>query len=283
MKEKTKKRLKIILIVCISLIFFAGSVLGVLCWGVAYTAKHWEYFRPTYEKINIDPLLKKQERTEEDYRTLYEQTGLTRLGIDGLLEDNNTYQIKRIQDAFFKDYEVYPDHFAAFTYIEEIQADIPFAALEDGDIIVSATTRVSWWRYGHAALVVDGEQGLIAESTSPGTISRITSITVFDSLANFMILRPNFSQEIKAEVVRYAKENLIGLPYDMFAGILSSKYSGQQPKGLQCAHLVWYAYRNFGMELDSTGGAVVKPQDMALSPHVELVQNFGFDLDKLWS
>ena len=45
---------------------------------------------------------------------------------------------------------------------------------------------------------------------------------------------------------------------------------------------VWYAYKKFGIDLDSTGGAVVKPRDIANSNQGEVVQAFGFDLDKLW-
>ena len=40
--------------------------------------------------------------------------------------------------------------------------------------------------------------------------------------------------------------------------------------------------KKFGFDLDSNGGWLVKPQDMALSKHVEVVQTFGFNPDTLW-
>ncbi|MCI8790350.1 MAG: hypothetical protein HFH92_14885 [Lachnospiraceae bacterium] len=45
--------------------------------------------------------------------------------------------------------------------------------------------------------------------------------------------------------------------------------------GTQCAHLVWYAYRNFGYDLDSDGGFVVTPDDLYHSDLLELVQIYG--------
>jgi uncharacterized protein YycO len=76
---------------------------------------------------------------------------------------------------------------------------------------------------------------------------------------------------------------MIGIPYRLTTGILYKKYDENGLRYSQCAHFVWYAYKKFGIDLDSNGGAIVKPQDMALSPQVELVQAFGFDFDKLWS
>lgn len=49
-----------------------------------------------------------------------------------------------------------------------------------------------------------------------------------------------------------------------------------------CSHVLWYAFKQFGINLDSNGGLLVMPRDIARSPHLELVQNFGFDPEKLW-
>ena len=40
--------------------------------------------------------------------------------------------------------------------------------------------------------------------------------------------------------------------------------------------------RRFGIDLDSDGGCIVKPQDMANSPYMQVVQIYGFDPEKLW-
>ncbi|MBO7297699.1 MAG: hypothetical protein J6U60_01475 [Clostridia bacterium] len=283
--ETRKKRTwqKRLLVILCAVLFFVGAVLGVLGLGVVYTEKNWDYWSPNYEKIDILPLLQKDERTEEDYRILYEQTGLTKIGIDGLLAEDKMERILKIQAYFFSKPALDVVHFAPFTYLEEVDGVAPLALLEDGDILVSATTRVSWWRYGHSALVVDGDDGVILEALEPGSKSRCSQASTMANLSNFMILRPKLDKSLRKEVAEYALENLRGVPYRLTVGVLSKKYNPDTIKGTQCAHLVWYAYKKFGVDLDSNGGGIVKPQDMALSAQVEVVQAFGFDLDKLWS
>ena len=80
-----------------------------------------------------------------------------------------------------------------------------------------------------------------------------------------------------------AKEELVGIPYSIAAGVLSPKYA-EQLQSTQCAHIVWYAYQKYAnIDLDANGGWVVTPQDIFLSDQVEVVQYYGFDPDKLWS
>lgn len=273
-----------LIVVVLSFVVFVSAVLGVLQLGVVYTERSWKYWSPNYEKTDILPILQKESLTEEDYQTVYRQTGLTRLGLDGLLQQRNYNQVLQIQEYYFQKHEVTSEYFNPFTYLETLDEFATFGAVEDGDIIVSATTRVSWFRYGHAALVVDGKNGVLVESTMPGQKSGFNDINSFAYLANFLILRPKVDAETKANVVAFAKEKLVGLPYQMTTGIFTKKYApGKEIKTTHCAHLVWSAYRKFGIDLDSNGGLVVKPQDMALSNKVELVQTFGFDPDRLWS
>lgn len=286
MHKPTKKRgriWRVLITLVLCLCVFATTVLSVLQLGVLYTARNFEYFTPSYQKIELAPILTKAELSEEDYQTLYRQTGLTKLGIDGFLERGDLDGIVAVQNFFFEKHDVTVDRFAIYTYLEEIEEYAPMAVLEDGDILVSATTRVSWWRYGHASLVVDGENKHILESLAPGYESEINHARTFACLANFMVLRPKLDKEKRAEIALHAKENLLGIPYRMTTGIFTKKYNPDELKGSQCAHLVWYAYKQFGIDLDSTGGLIVKPQDIANSPHVEVVQAFGFDLDDLWS
>ena len=275
--KKTKRRLA----VWIAVLTFVVSALAFLQAGCVYAERSWTHFYPDYAQEDILPILEKAELTDEDYELLYRQTGLTKLGIDGLLAEGNVDRIVEIQHYFFKKQTVYIDHFNPYTYSEEINDIIPMARLEAGDILVTATVRVSWLRYGHAALVVDGDEEMVLESMSPGSKSTFNSASDFSKLANFMVLRPKVDEETKAEMVEYATQNLLGKPYRFTLGIFYKKYP-ETLRVSQCAHLVWYAYKKFGYDLDSTGGGVVKPQDMVRSEHVEVVQAYGFDLDWLW-
>lgn len=280
--QKSNKGWKTVLIVFCCILLFACAVLGALQLGVLYCRNTWSQWSPNYAKEDISALLYKENLTEQEYDTLYRQTGLTKLAINDMRFDaSGRNRILRIQNFLFQPHEVREEKFAPYTYMNEMDEFATIARLQDGDIIVTSTTYVSWWRYGHGALVVDGERELLAESLSPGTNSKLTNADNFTYLANFIVLRPKASAEIKKQVVTYAKENLLDIPYDMVTGILNKK-NPEKLKGTQCAHLVWYAYKKFGIDLDSNGGAIVKPQDMFLSEQVEVVQAFGFDLDRLW-
>ena len=283
--EKQPKRngWKTVLIIFCCILIFACAVLGVLQLGVIYCRNTWEQWTPNYAKTDISGLLTKETLTDEEYDVLYRQTGLTKLAIDDMRGDTQgRMRILDIQDFFFEKHEVKEDKFAPFTYMNEMDVYGYMAELQDGDIIVTSTTYVSWWRYGHAALVVDGKSETLLESLSPGTLSKLTGAWNFTYLGNFLVLRPKVSKELKAQIVAYAKENFLNIPYDMVTGILNKK-NPETLTGTQCAHLVWYSYKKFGVDLDSNGGAIVKPQDMFLSDQVEVVQAYGFDLDTLWN
>ena len=129
---------------------------------------------------------------------------------------------------------------------------------------------------------MDGANFRIAESLEPGAVSAMDSASTFTNIANFLVLRPKLEQSVKTEIAQYVKENMLNVPYRLTTGILTKKYDENFPNS-QCAHFVWHAYKKFGVDLDSNGGAIVKPQDIALSDKVEVVQAYGFDLDKLWS
>ena len=280
-KRKTKRHKRWIAV--LSAVFaFTVVVLAVLQLGCVYTERTWDYWQPNYDKVDIETLLTKERLSIEDYELLYRQTGLTKIAVDDMrVSEFGKAQILGIQNSFFSKYPIKSRLFSVFTHMDEIEGFTQLCPLKDGDIIVSAATRVSWWRYGHAAIVVDGEAGTIAEAISPGTKSKLSSAFTFTNLANFIILRPKADEALKKEIAAYVKAEMIGIPYRLTTGILTKKYQ-EELTASQCAHFIWYAYKKFGIDLDSTGGRVVKPQDIALSNHVEVVQVYGFDLDKLW-
>ena len=281
-KENNKGRRKRWLAVLCAALLFILAAFGMLQLGCLYTDKTWSHWQPNYPQEEIGVLIEKQVLSEEEYAVLYRQTGLTKSAIDDMrTSEEGRAQILKIQQAFFAKYPIKNKLFTLFTYMDEIEGNVPLCFLKDGDIIVSATTRVSWWRYGHAAIVVDGPSGIIAEAISPGTKSKISGADTFSNLANFLILRPKAEESLKEQIADYVVSEMIDVPYRLTTGIFTKKYQ-EKLHTSQCAHFVWYAYKKFGIDLDSTGGRVVKPHDMALSDLVEVVQVYGFDLEKLW-
>lgn len=275
-KRSWKKIVAITLVVIFSLCAFAFAF-AEISFRVAH---NWRQWTPNYEKQNISIILEKDELTDSDYELLYAQTGLTKLGIDGLRESGRLNQILNIQNAYFADYTVTEDTFAPYTCIETIDGQIPNAAVEPGDIIVSNTTHVMGFRLGHASLILS-ENGMTLEAFAIGTESELADISAFTTTASFMILRPKFDKEERQAVADYAREELVGVPYSFFRGIFTEK-NPKKLKNTQCAHIVWYAYKQFGYDLDSDGRGLVTPQDLANSKHVELVQVYGFNPKKLW-
>jgi hypothetical protein len=270
-------------VITLSVIVGLLAVLGCLQLTVVYAENSWTNWYADYGKENIGAIVQKKEKTDEDYELLYRQTGLTKLGVDGLCARGQYERISKIQNFYFRNHEVECNPFIPYTYLEKLKDGYgPLCVLEDGDIIISATTHSFFMRVGHAVIVVDASKNEVAESLCPGMDSKIVDANTMTGLANYMVLRPTkIPEEIRKKSALYVKKHLIGLPYDLTVGVLSKKFS-EKPKSTQCAHLVWYGYKKYGYDIDANGGLIVKPQDIFKSEYFEVVQIFGFDPQKLW-
>lgn len=267
-------------IVCTAIISMVLIV--ALCMQIDFViADKIECWHPSYAKEDITEVLRKPELTDDDYGFLYKQTGLTRTGITRALARgySGEVRIKKIQDDFFEEHKVKNAKYAPYVCTDYIDKYVSNIYLETGDIIVTSSTHISGVRIGHAGLVTDGASETVLQANAYGSLSRLSSATIFNNRANFIVLRPKdgvADTDIKEAVAEYALNNLVGIPYEGLAGLLSDKYSKDKT---QCAHLVWYAYNQFGIDLDSNGGPLVTPNDLARSDKLEVVQIFGFDID----
>lgn len=277
---RTEKGNKKICVAILSVFLAVVLLLGVMQLGVFYQTASSSHWKPNYEKIDILPLLEKTERTEEDYEVLYKQTGLTKLAIDDFLANGDKMRVQVVQNKYFEEYKTVTTSFAPFTFVEEIDGNAVLAPLQDGDIILTYSVFTSFFRYGHCALVVDAKNEILVECVSIGEDSEEASTYLFTNYTNFLVFRPKMCEETRKEVAIYARNMLVGLPYNFTTGVLSEKFK-DAPTVSQCAHLVWYAYKRFGLDLDANGGAIVTPHDLAKSPNLELVQSFGIKPDTL--
>lgn len=168
---------------------------------------------------------------------------------------------------------------------------IDASMLEPGDILITFDSNIPGWHGGHAALVVDAGKGEILEATCIGSDSVRCSLERWGDYGSFAVLRlQGAGIEERQEIADYAARRLTGLPYRLTAGIFpraAEKVSlGLETLGLgtgewgdeedsvygtHCSHLVWYAYRHFGYDLDSDGGLIVTPGDLYRSPELERV------------
>ncbi len=241
---------------------------------------------PSYPREDISALLTKQTWTEDDYETLYLQTGLGRSALDEMKGDDE--RILSFQDALFYEGEL-AHEIVAVTTKRDVFADASYRAplvdLQDGDVLVTSTCHTLGWRNGHSALVVDGARGSLLESVSLGIPSTVNTFgsNWFRYGTNFLVLRlKGASAEERAEIARTARERLYDIPYSLTVGFLSPKDQGETPQGTHCSHLVWQAFHYFGYDIDSDGGALCSTHDIANSDLFEVVQVFGFDPVKLW-
>ena len=266
---------------------------------------------PTMEKANIGPLLSQAEHSETQLQLLSAQTGLHPQSIQSLLNQGRGQELLQIQQQYYAPIQIKALHSTPLT-ISEVLVDargdicygMPLVDVQDGDILLTKNSRFLGWRNGHAALVVDAEQGLLLEAIMPGTNSKINPISKWSTYPSFLVLRlkeeytqstANKEPDLPKQIADYAETQLVDVPYLLVAGILERSFSergstveavgqtAEQPaklskalKGTQCAHLVWYAYKQFGIDLDSDGGVIVTPFDIQNSEYLDIIQTYGY-------
>lgn len=289
-KVKTKKSpLKRLLIVIVCIVFFLAVVLAFLFISDA-VAHSMARVVPDYE-MDADGLIAvldkdRDDWTDEDYDFVYRQTGLTRAYFDSEDRVDKTFILNCQADLYFT---AEPDHDSDFFWSShDYFPDKYFhmVDLKEGDVLVSASVHTMGWRNGHAALVISGGSSggsRIAEAVAVGTDSRTSGTGWFRQAASFMVLRPKIPAEQAEEIAEWAYENLIDVPYSLFTGIFYPKDQTDNVQNTHCAHLVWQAYKAFGYDIDTTGGPVVSPKNIANCDLFEVIQVNGFDLDDLWS
>lgn len=284
MKQRVKKFFTVSLAVILSLFGLLTTV--VLFLTVSDTvAESTARVLPSYERLDLSSVLRKDVWTDSDYDLLYHQTGLGAEALDELKSDPAA--IVKFQDALFYEGKISHVEIGPITYRDVTDYFAPLAPLHKGDVMVSSVCHTMGWRNGHAALVINPETGTLLESVEPGTNSRLSRSgdTWFQRSANFMVLRLKEQYRAAvdpAELAEDARNNLRNVPYSLLVGIFSDKNQGREMEATNCSHLVWQAFKNFGFDIDADGGPVCTSRDIAASPYFEVVQVYGFDPDKLW-
>lgn len=276
----------IIIAACIFLIIGSIAVSTALTEPYAHIA-------PDYPKIDIAQVLSQEQLSKADYELLYYQTGLGKPAIDELKASlpDSTQRILQFQKKFFSDIKYICEKNSPISREESVVDEngryingAELAPLHNGYILVTKSSHTYGWRNGHAAIVVDTAQGLTLESVVLGTDSCVQSFEKWTNYPNFMLLRlkgasPKLLNEIALSALKYLND----IPYDFTVGILSSKFSeAGEISRTHCSHLVWEAFRLFGYDLDSDGGLIVTPKDIANSPYLEVVQVFGVNPKEIW-
>ena len=274
---KSRKAIKIILIV-VSVLILLTVTMGITT-ITCHSKRRW---MPDYEQVELDEILNKSEFSEADYEVLFNQTGLTKIGVDRVVNKYGKIKLKEFQESYYKEREVQHLWISPVTCYDQFEKLVPFSPLEDGDILISDTTHLSFWHCGHAELVVHGSVNQTLYSMGYGYPSEVGNCLDFFQRVNFLILRPKLDKELIDQITEYAESNLQGISYQATIGYFNKKFPDTL-KSTNCSHLVWYAFKKFGIDIDTNGGPGAYPYDLIDLEHFEIVQVFGFKPGELWS
>lgn len=296
-----------------SVIFLTILTLFLFLYNWVAEAVPQAHISPQAERQDIHPILEQSQITEEQLTILSEQIGLHPDVISKLLMQGRKQELLQLQQHYFTPVHIETLNTTPLTISEHLvdeqgrrTAGMPLVDLQDGDILITKNSRFLGWRNGHAALVVDAEKGLILEAIMLGTVTKLSPVEKWSTYPSFQVLRlkdehalkdesakkpDNGAESLPKKIATYAEENLTEIPYHLHAGIFERSFSsglktvqaaGQEElaettlKGTHCAHLVWYAYKQFGIDLDSDGGLIVTPNDIRNSDYLEVIQSFGY-------
>lgn len=276
--------------------FLWGNLLlvSIIAWTVS--CEPLAHRQPKYKQINqseLKSILAKPFLKKEDYQKITAQTGFSAKLIQALKDAGREDEIYTAQQLFFQPVKIRCKTGTILTREEYIidESNNPIMGMkipmvEEGDILVTNCSHCLGWRNGHAGIVVDADKRLLLEAQVLGKPSCLTSLEHWQYYPSFLVLRlKDADKQTRQAIAEYAKTKLIDIDYHLTAftnktmpqTILSDTLlKDEKPiSGTQCAHLIWYAYYQAGYDLDSDGGYIVTPADLAESPLLEVIQFYG--------
>ena len=229
---------------------------------------------------DISNYYEKSELSENEYIEIFKQTGVSPYAYNELKSINKLYMLDMLHKMYFNKPDIEQKYLCfPFTTMEyNISQKTPIISVKDGDILVNLSTSTLDWRHGHSAIVIDAEKDKTIEHTLVGGVSQEGSVSSWSTQPRFVVLRYE-DEEVVSKVVKYAKENLLGVGYNIFVGIDGKKDKSDEKKkyASNCSHIVWQAFKSQGIDIDSNGGLFVTPEEIALCDKLKVVQIYGID------
>lgn len=254
--------------ICLVLTMYSSSLLYI---------EPMAHIYPRAERCSLENIERKSPEalTESEFELIFRQTGLGKAAVMTLPDLG---RLQYYQNCYYSETEYIRFANSAFSgeeYVEYPNVSLDF--IEKGDILITHSSSVFSWRNGHAAIVIDAENGLTLEAVVIGEKTSIQNIEKWRHYPNFLVLRlKNADPKLRSDIADTARELLCEKPYRLLTGVLSPKYSDRDNiTGTQCAHLVWLAYAYYGYDIDSNKGLIVTPRDITESNLLETVQSFG--------
>lgn len=265
---KTKKGIIITVLVLLAVFLIIRHIM----------AENSVFYNVPYEKVNITDTLNKDSLSDDDYMLIFEQTGVSPSAAKELVNSGDTDILEQLHNLYFNAPVSQKNHIAYPFTLEERNKDrvTPLIPLKKGDILVTFNTRTLDWRHGHCGIVLNDTGTQLLEHMSIGEVSCVTDAFYWGKYPAFIVLR--YSDEKVAEkAADYAHENLVGIPYSIFAGIAKKDKTGEETPTSHCSHIVWQAFKSQGADIDKNGGLLVTPRDIAMSDKLQVVQIYGLN------
>jgi len=266
----SNKKIRIFIIVVSIVLLY--TMLGIYNYSKSY-------YTPDYPMEDISDIFIKEDITDRDYEKIFLNTGVAQIASKELIDSGNTTLLRFLNSYYFKK-PLYKNKYIAFPVTaNELNEGIrtPLVPLKKGDVLITFNTHTLLWRHCHSAIVVDDKGEEILEHIAVGHKSRISPSQRWGVYPGFMILRYKDSNVAK-KAADYARENLDGIDYNVFAGLIDKdKSKNDVVDSSHCSHIVWQAYKAAGYDIDSDKGSIVTPYDMAMCDDFQLVQIFGIN------
>ncbi|QHI73188.1 hypothetical protein [Aminipila terrae] len=270
-------------------------------------------YRPDYKKDSLNYIFEdirttgkfgqdqnnKLELTEDEYKEIFRQTGLGKPAVDYMIENDKNYEkeMKSFQKIFFNGYPYTCAKIGVLTYNERMRdkngeyiKGHEIVDLEPGDVLVNLSTHTMGYRHGHCAIVVTkpkkGEEARTIEAIYMGEPTEYQTTSKWRSCPTLVHLRISkeaaeskgyTQEELGRLIAQYAEENCLNINYGMLPEITNIR--GDKIRNTNCSHLIWYIFKQFDYDVDSDGGVIVTPADIAASDVFEIVQIYGINPD----
>lgn len=268
---KTKKAFAIILVLFFTVLYLRHIKNG-----------NEVFYQVNYPKEDISEVLSKDSLMKEDYELLFKQTGLSPYVSKKLIENGSKELLLKMNELYLNTPEIKKD-FVAFPVTaseRNLHQITPLVDLKKGDILVTFNTHTLDWRHGHCGMVLDEEKGVLLEHMSIGNLSCLTYADNWGEYPSFVVLRYP-EESVSEKAAEYAKEHLVGVDYNILAGVLKKDKSDEKvPGSSHCSHIVWQAYKAAGVDIDPNGGIFVTPLNIAMSDKLQVVQLYGLNPEK---
>ncbi|WP_312653643.1 hypothetical protein [Aminipila sp.] len=297
--------------------FIRATISAVVAFSILWIAidesEQHPVYKPDYNRDSLDYIFEdirtagefgkkenqKLQLTEEEYESIFRQTGLGKPAVDYIIENKKDYEreIKNFQKIFFDGYPYTCAKIGVLTYNERMRdkngekvKGYEIVDLRPGDVLVNLSTHTMGYRHGHCGIVVSkpakGKEAKTIEAIYLGEPTEYETTAKWRSCPTLVHLRiseeaaksKGYTQaELGELLAEYVQEKCLDIKYGILPEL--SNIKSDDLRSTNCSHLVWYVYKQFGYDVDSDGGLIVTPADIASSDLFEIVQIYGINPD----